>query len=68
METKNYATWHLELNTECPHCKEYVDLLDYTDFWDGRKFEPIEHNTRHTENVEVHCPKCDEDFIVDFEY
>lgn len=66
--TKNYATWHIELNTFCPYCKEYVDLLDHTDFWDGRKFQPIEHNTRRTENVEVHCPKCEEDFIVDFEY
>jgi hypothetical protein len=65
---KHYALWHIELTTECPHCKEYVDLLDYTDFWDGARFKPMEYSTRATQDVEVYCPNCEEYFIVDFEY
>lgn len=39
------ATWDISLDCECPGCKEYVDLLDFADFWDGRSIEPIEHDT-----------------------
>ena len=33
------ATWNASLNCYCPSCDEYVDLLDYADFWDGRNLE-----------------------------
>ena len=33
------ATWHAELTCDCPACGQYVDLLEYPDFWDGRKVE-----------------------------
>lgn len=68
MSEKIYATWHIELTTDCPDCKQYVDLLDYTDFWDGSRFQPLEYRTAATTDTEVHCPNCGSDFIVDFEF
>jgi hypothetical protein len=65
---KTTAQWSISLNCDCPHCKEYVDLLDATDFWDGVEFEPGEHNTSKSRDVHVYCPKCGEEFIVDLEY
>jgi len=31
------ATWTVELNCNCPQCKDYVDLLSEGDLWDGEK-------------------------------
>ena len=66
--SENKATWIVELNTDCPNCKEYVNLLDYVDFWDGRKLKVAEHGTERSENVDVICPECSHVFIVDLEY
>lgn len=62
------AYWDIGLDIECPACKEWVDLLRTDDFWEGRSFNPIEHHTHRTENVEVVCPECDHKFIVDFDF
>ena len=58
------ATWIIQLNCKCPHCDNHVDLLDYADFWDGRKIAAGEHGTERTENMEVVCPECGADFVV----
>lgn len=62
------ATWNLSLNCDCPSCNEHVDLLDYCDFWDSRHFEPCENGTANTRGVEVICPECEHEFVVDLEY
>jgi len=63
------ANWSISLNCDCPKCDEYVDLLDYDDFWDSRNsMQVCEQDTPITTNVEVTCPKCLEVFIVDFQY
>lgn len=62
------ATWTIELYCECPHCEEYVDLLDDPEFWHGREFDAGEHGSNRTKNVDVHCPECSKEFSVDFEY
>jgi hypothetical protein len=64
------ATWNLELNCECPHCKAYVDLLQYGDFWDAHhgSLEICEHNSERSKNVEVTCPECNQDFNINCEY
>lgn len=62
------ATWSLSLDCECPNCKEYVDLLDYTDFWGGRTLEPCEHGTENSKDVDVTCPECHHEFLVNLSY
>jgi hypothetical protein len=62
------ATWNLALTTTCPGCREYVDLLDYADFWNGRQLEACEHATQRSHDVEVTCPECMHEFAVDLEY
>ena len=62
------AIWSVSLDCYCPACKEYVNLLDYTDFWDGREIDVPECGTERSRDVEVKCPKCDHEFIVDLVY
>lgn len=62
------ATWTVELNCECPHCKEWVDVLTTPDFWEGQKLEVAEHGTDASKNIEVECPDCSENFLIDCEY
>ena len=62
------ATWSISLDCECPVCHEDVNLLDYVDFWDGRRLDPCEHSTERSSNVEVVCPECNGEFFVDLEY
>ena len=62
------ATWTVELNTECPHCDEYIDLLDDPDFWDGRELSVAENGTENSKDQPVTCPKCGHEFVVDCEY
>ena len=62
------AQWSLSLNCDCPHCNEFVDLLDYPDFWDGEVIEACEHGTERSKCLEVVCPECHKDFTVACEY
>ena len=62
------ATWTIELNCTCPKCDKWVDLLDYSDFWDGRNLEIAENGTERSKGVEVLCPECSYEFTVDCEY
>lgn len=62
------ATWCISLDCTCPGCKEYVNLLDYADFWDGRKLSVPEHGTERSKGIEVVCPECGLEFAVDCYY
>lgn len=64
-ETRVIASWELSLYCECPICRNSVDLLDTSDFMDARKLSPCEHDTERSKGVEVSCPMCQEDFLVD---
>lgn len=66
--SKTTATWTIELNCDCPKCEEYVDLLEFVDFWDGRSLDPGENGTERSEDVDVVCPKCQHEFVVDLVY
>jgi hypothetical protein len=59
------AVWELSLYCDCPICGASVDLLDVPNFWDGRALRPCEHGTDRSRGVEVSCPICQEDFVVD---
>ena len=63
------ATWNVSLNCECPKCKEYIDLMEAPNFWDGHSsLEISEHGTETSKGVEVVCPECQHEFTVDCEY
>lgn len=63
------ATWDIGLYTDCPGCKEFVNLVDADDFWESNQHLDIpEHGTERSKNVSVTCPKCNEEFFVDLEY
>jgi ribosomal protein S27E len=69
MTEKLMATWSIRLDTECPACKEDIDLLSADSFWEcNEKLMPIEHNTPRSTGMEVGCPKCGHEFKVDLEY
>ena len=64
-----YAIWSLSLDCECPGCEKRVNLLYDTDFWDGRgQLKPCEHDTASSRDVEVICPECGWEFMVDLVY
>jgi hypothetical protein len=63
--SKLTATWDMSLDTECPNCKQDVDLLDDPGFWDGRTIQAGEHETDATRDMDVVCPKCHHEFVVD---
>ena len=63
------AIWTIELNCLCPKCKDNVDLLDYEDFWEGKRgLQICEHSTKISKSVGVICPNCDHDFNVELAY
>lgn len=63
-----FASWSLSLDADCPGCKQYVNLLDHPEFWDGRKLDACEHLTERSKNVAVVCPECGHEFEVELEY
>lgn len=66
---KTGAIWHITLNCDCPHCGENVDLLESSNFWEDRKNLQVgEHNTPGSCNVDVMCPECGEEFLIDCEF
>lgn len=68
MTAKNYATWSLSLDTECPACRKDFDVLAMDDFWEDHRIEVCERSTPATRDVEVECPHCSHQFAVDFKY
>jgi hypothetical protein len=48
--SKLYATWHIELNVHCPACREWVDLTNCDDFWDGLKIKDQGKNPPYDDN------------------
>jgi len=67
--TRTIAVWSMSLDCECPSCKEDVDLLRYPDFWSGRgDMIACENGTERSRNLEVVCPECGHEFVVDCQY
>ena len=66
---KVIATWDVSLNCDCPHCGQWVDLLAADGFWEAHERLSIpEWGTPRTRNMEVTCPVCEKEFVVDTEY
>lgn len=65
---KTYANWEIQLYVTCPKCRERFDMMDDEDFRCDAAFEPLEHDTHATRDVDVTCPECENEFTVDFCY
>lgn len=60
-ENPVYATWNIELNADCPHCKEeYIDLTQIEEFWHHTELEAGDFNKKEL----ITCPKCLKDFYI----
>lgn len=65
------ADWVVELNCDCPHCDEHIDLLECPDFWDGRHGLQVgmsHHYDSRAKGLHEVCPKCGGELEVDCEY
>lgn len=63
------ATWDISLNSECPQCTKFVDLLRADNFWEANeRLQPIETGTDRSDSLEVTCPECGHEFEVCCEY
>ena len=69
MTDKVAATWSVSLTCECPHCEQWVDLLEYNEFWeDHDELKTCETGTFGSRNLEVICPECRGKFIAECYY
>ena len=62
--SKIKAEWRVELNTTCPSCGAYVNLIDHPDYWDGNNLDLTETETECSDNYEAICPECEHEFTV----
>ncbi len=62
------ASWIIKLTCDCPKCEQWVNLLDYPDFWHNTDLKCGEHGTEASESVEVVCPECGHEFAVKLDY
>lgn len=68
-EPVNSAAWKVELNTDCPDCHQFVDLLDDPEFFSNRPgLIAGETGSERSIGMEVSCPNCGHEFTVDLEY
>lgn len=54
---KPEASWTIQLNVDCPHCDEYIDLMDMDNFWEYG-ISPLES----VDSKDVICPECEKSF------
>ena len=64
------ATADVSAWVDCPHCKHYFDIIEYEYKYYGESevSDNLYENTTVSctdMGVEVSCPECDGDFIID---
>jgi len=66
------AIWSFSLDTECPKCGEDFDVNSAgengTCYIEDVRLQVCEQDTYNSKNIEVECPNCKHEFIVDCEY
>lgn len=61
---KSEVSLSFSLWTECPYCKEDIDLADHDE--DGCYTRPIFNNKwEDLKDKEVYCPKCEKEFLIE---
>lgn len=69
MENKK-AVWYYELITECPQCNSSINLTDVDghDYVSDLQLDICEQDTIGSKNIDVYCPHCGKEFLVDCVY
>jgi len=64
------ARWSFELITTCANCLNTINLDDvnYYSYVSDLGLEVCEQDTINSTNIEVECPHCNNQFLVDCEY
>lgn len=65
---KTIATWDISLVCECPECNDIFDIFNEFDIIQVKDIEIGEHGTNKTTNIEITCPECGSEFLVDLGY
>lgn len=60
---KNVAYWSISLDTDCPSCGKYFDLIDIDSFRESR-VKPLDR----VQGYEIECPHCEHECLLDLEY
>jgi phage FluMu protein Com len=70
MATENVkASWSISLDCKCPACKIKFDVLRLAaQPVQSGSMVPLEVDTVASRDIEVKCPACDHEFLVDCEY
>ena len=58
------ATWNVSIYTDCPSCKETIDVCDHETFYLDHPNLELASN----EEIEVTCPLCNYMFDVKLEW
>jgi predicted Zn-ribbon and HTH transcriptional regulator len=64
MTEHTFASWTIELNTECPKCEHYFNLLDSPDFYEYSDIKLGESGKM----IDATCPECGYEFKVESDY
>lgn len=67
---KTNADIRIEINVECPHCEEYINLLELDEMVEEgyiyvRCFPDGEQWGCNGLNETIECPECKKDFIIE---
>ena len=68
MPEKIIATWYVSLDVDCPYCSEDINILNLPEIHEIADFDLGESGTKRSTNIEVVCPHCNKEFLVDLEY
>ena len=64
------ATWSFSLDCECPVCNMQFDVCTSDSAHDlfGNGLQVCEQDTPLSTDIEVICPHCEHEFVIDCEY
>jgi len=65
---KTTSVWNIELNTRCPNCYSFLNLMDEQYMMEEYEISVAEHDTPQSTDMIVCCGECGEDFSTTLVY
>jgi len=65
---KTTSVWNIELNTKCPNCSAFIDLMDEQYMMEEYEIHCGEHDTPQSTDMIINCDECGEDFSTTLVY